>query len=137
MAKLPAFAAAAEYLYCDCGLIPVLYSMEQKNDFPIAQAVAARLRCPHLVLQAGDNAGEILTLVRRMSLVISMRLHVLVFASGQGVPLVGIVYDPKVSAFTLSGKISAIFAILQTKTRRFSAACWTRTSFRTCREEFS
>lgn len=99
MAKLPAFAAAAEYLYCDCGLIPVLYSMEQKNDLPIAQAVAARLRCPHLVLQAGDNAGEILTLVRRMSLVISMRLHVLVFASGQGVPLVGIVYDPKVSAF--------------------------------------
>ena len=28
-----------------------------------------------------------------------MRLHALVFASGQGVPLVGVVYDPKVSAF--------------------------------------
>ena len=38
-------------------------------------------------------------LVVTVSLVISMRLHVLVFASGQGVPLVGIVYDPKVSAF--------------------------------------
>ena len=34
-----------------------------------------------------------------MSLVISMRLHTLIFASGQGVPVVGIVYDPKVSGF--------------------------------------
>ena len=35
----------------------------------------------------------------RMQAVISMRLHGLIFAAGQGVPLVGVVYDPKVSAF--------------------------------------
>jgi len=28
-----------------------------------------------------------------------MRLHGLIFAAGQGVPLVGVVYDPKVSSF--------------------------------------
>lgn len=28
-----------------------------------------------------------------------MRLHALIFASGRGIPLVGIVYDPKVSGF--------------------------------------
>ena len=38
-------------------------------------------------------------LFRRMDIVISMRLHALVFAAGQGVPLLGIVYDPKVDGF--------------------------------------
>ena len=28
-----------------------------------------------------------------------MRLHTLIFASGQNVPMVGVVYDPKVSGF--------------------------------------
>ena len=35
----------------------------------------------------------------RMTAVISMRLHALIFTAGHGIPLVGIVYDPKVSAF--------------------------------------
>ena len=96
---LAAFASAAEYLYRDYGLIPLLYSMEQAQDMPILTAVAQKLHCPHLILQAGASGGEILALIHRMSIVISMRLHALVFASGQGVPLVGVVYDPKVSAF--------------------------------------
>ena len=30
---------------------------------------------------------------------VSMRLHALIFAAGQGIPLAGVVYDPKVSSF--------------------------------------
>ena len=34
-----------------------------------------------------------------MKVVVSMRLHALVFAASQGVPLVGVVYDQKISSF--------------------------------------
>ena len=97
--KIGAFAAAAEYLHREYGLIPLLYAMEPARDEAAVKAVAEKIHCPHLVLSAGTNGAEILALVRRMSLVISMRLHTLIFASGQGVPVVGIVYDPKVSGF--------------------------------------
>ena len=42
---------------------------------------------------------ESLELFERMKAVVSMRLHGLIFSAGQGVPLVGIVYDQKVSSF--------------------------------------
>ena len=86
--------AAREY-----GLTPVLYAMEPARDRAALNAVAAQLRCPYLLLEAGSNGTEIVALIRRMSLVIAMRLHTLIFAAGQGVPMVGVVYDPKVSGF--------------------------------------
>lgn len=97
--RVGAFAAACEYAHREYGLVPLLYAMEPARDESAARAVAEKLRCPHLLLSAGTNGSEVLALVRRMSLVVSMRLHTLIFASGQGVPMVGVVYDPKVSGF--------------------------------------
>lgn len=97
--KIADFAAAAESAYQKHGLIPLLYAMEPNRDVAAIEAVAKRLSCPHLCLSAGSNGEEVIALVRRMSLVVSMRLHTLIFASGQTVPMVGVVYDPKVSGF--------------------------------------
>ncbi len=93
------FAEAAEYACRTYGYTPVLYCMEPNRDEAAAKAVAQKLNIPYLFLKAGSNGEEILTLVRRMSLVVSMRLHTLIFAAGQNVPMVGVVYDPKVSGF--------------------------------------
>lgn len=90
---------AAEYVYETHGLIPVLYCMEPGRDLAVAKSLSDKLRCPHKLLEAGESGEQIVCLVKRMSLVISMRLHTLIFAAGQGVPLIGLVYDPKVSGF--------------------------------------
>lgn len=97
--KLDAFAAACEYAYGHHGLIPLLYAMEPQRDEAAITAVAKKLSCPHVLLSAGKDGRQALALVRQMKAVVSMRLHSLIFAAGQGVPVVGVVYDPKVSGF--------------------------------------
>ena len=53
----------------------------------------------HYFLQGGSSAETLIGVMSRMQVVVSMRLHALIFAAGQGIPLAGVVYDPKVSSF--------------------------------------
>lgn len=97
--KAPVFAAAAEYAYHRHRLTPVFLSVENHQD-PLAAAIAAQgVSVPHYFLNDAGRAGTIIGALSRMQVVVSMRLHALIFAAGQGIPLIGVVYDPKVSSF--------------------------------------
>ena len=97
--KAPLFGAAAKYAYETYGLTPVFVAVEKHLD-PGAGALAAKgLDVPHYFLDDAGSAGTIIGALSRMEAVVSMRLHALIFAAGQGIPLAGVVYDPKVSAF--------------------------------------
>ena len=54
---------------------------------------------PYHLLPGASDRETVTAILSRMKAVVSMRLHGLIFAAGQGVPLVGVVYDPKVRAF--------------------------------------
>ncbi len=97
--KIPVFTEAAQYAYEALGLTPVLFAVEPNRDLPAVQQVADRLACPHHVLASPENGGLIIGLLSRMHIALSMRLHALIFAAASGVPLIGVVYDHKVSAF--------------------------------------
>ncbi len=98
-AKAPLFAQAAAYAYETYGLIPVFAAVEKHLDPAAGRMAAAGLNIPHYFLDDAGDAGTIIGALSRMRAVVSMRLHALIFAAGQGIPLAGVVYDPKVSAF--------------------------------------
>ncbi len=97
--KLDHIAAAADYVYEQYGMTPVFFPLEPRLDLEASKRVMARMKAPHHLLTGHFTAGQTIGILSRMKVVVSMRLHGLIFSASQGVPLVGIVYDQKVSSF--------------------------------------
>ena len=94
-----AFAAAAYHAYAQYGLTPVFLCINPRADVDAAQLVAEHLNVPYYLISEQMPAALSIGFLAKMQAVVSMRLHGLVFAAGQGVPLAGVSYDPKVRAF--------------------------------------
>ena len=97
--KAALFGALADYVYEKHGLLPVFFSMENKQDPRAAELAAAHCHVPHVLLSGSEDVSLTIGILARFEAVLSMRLHTLIFAASQGTPLIGVVYDPKVSAF--------------------------------------
>lgn len=98
--KAKVFAAAADYAWEKYGLTPLFLPIERRIDVAVAEKTAAFIqKAPYHIIGNTGNSEQTIGLFSRMQVVVSMRLHALVFAAGQGVPLVGVVYDPKISSF--------------------------------------
>ena len=98
-AKVPILAKGADYAYAKYGLTPLFLPIERRLDVEACQQVIRLTHAPARLLDVAGSSAHTIGLYARMQMVVSMRLHALVFAAGQGVPLVGVVYDPKVSSF--------------------------------------
>jgi polysaccharide pyruvyl transferase WcaK-like protein len=78
----------------------VFLTINHQDDVKAAERVIELLDgTPYFLLGSAMGAEMTIGFTARMEAVVSMRLHGLIFAAGQGVPLVGISYDPKVAAF--------------------------------------
>jgi polysaccharide pyruvyl transferase CsaB len=89
---IPAFAAAAVYAYQRYGLQPVFFCLAPEDE-TAARQVAERLTdIPWRREHDWHRLSE-------MGMVLSMRLHGLVFSLAGGTPAAGVSYDPKVDGF--------------------------------------
>ena len=73
--------------------------MQYPEDVRTAEQVAALAKHDMVVLPEEYNTSQLLSIVGNMDLLISIRLHALIFAGVMGVPMIGISYDPKVDRF--------------------------------------
>ncbi len=99
-AKAHLFGALADLAWEKYGLTPVFLSIEPRLDVPAAQLAAAHIKkAPYHIIEHSGSSAHTIGLFSRMQVVVSMRLHALIFAASQQVPVVGVVYDQKVSSF--------------------------------------
>jgi polysaccharide pyruvyl transferase CsaB len=77
----------------------VFIPMQFPEDIKAAKSTAELMNSPAVVLEEEFSTGEILSLVGCTDVLISIRLHALIFAGVMGVPMIGISYDPKIDRF--------------------------------------
>ncbi len=97
--KAEIFAAAADYAWEKYGLTPVFLPIERRLDLGAIQQAVVSMKAPYYIIENTGSSAHTIGLFSRMKVVVSMRLHALVFSASQGVPLVGVVYDQKISSF--------------------------------------
>ncbi len=92
-------AAALDELAHELKARIIFLPMQYPEDVRAAREVADISTVDCDVLDGEFSTGELLSLVGCMDLLISIRLHALIFAGVMNVPMLGISYDPKIDRF--------------------------------------
>ena len=88
---------AIDYTANKYGLMPVLVPLHMM-DVAILKEAAKKLN-RHMIFSEVFTYKKIMSIVSRAEFAMCMRLHALIYAARVGVPIIGLVYDPKVANF--------------------------------------
>ena len=78
------------------GYTPLFFPMQMARDLPVSLRIVEKMEARAAVISNELSVSEMLGVVRECGAVIGMRLHSLIFASAVNVPMIGIIYDPKI-----------------------------------------
>jgi polysaccharide pyruvyl transferase CsaB len=95
---LDVVAEAARSVAVRLGVQWICLPMHLPRDLSVADSIAARIGSAATVVRSHLSPREMLALIGTLDLLVGMRLHALLFAAAEGVPIVPIAYDPKVAA---------------------------------------
>lgn len=73
--------------------------MQYKEDLEISKKVTAQMEEKGYILSRSYKPKEVMAVIGETGLILGMRLHSLIFAAVVNVPMLGIIYDPKVEYY--------------------------------------
>lgn len=88
-----------DYLTSHYQLNILLIPMHFPDDLKISTRIMELSRGNCYIISNKYTVEELMGIISRLELIIAMRLHSLIYAATQAVPMVGLVYDPKVEGF--------------------------------------
>lgn len=77
----------------------LLIPMQPPRDTEISKRLLNEMKEDGYIIKGRYSPAEIVGIIGRCSLMLGMRLHALLFAAVKRVPVIGIVYDPKVEYY--------------------------------------
>lgn len=94
-----AIARTCDYLYDKYGFYTVFIPMQCEKDAPISESIAFKMKSESTIIRKRYGVEEITSIFKCLDLCIGMRLHSLIYSAAEGVPLIGLAYDPKIVSF--------------------------------------
>jgi polysaccharide pyruvyl transferase WcaK-like protein len=85
----------------------IVFLPSSSDDIVMSQMIMARMKNKHTKIIITDNVDEYESLVRRLKLLITTRMHPSIIATRNFVPFILIIYDHKQAGFLLQMKLTA------------------------------
>lgn len=92
-------ARACDYANEKYGVETAFLPMQPQRDTEITEKIRSKMKSPSALIKPDYDAPRLLSRLAGYEMCIGMRLHTLIYAACVCVPVVGLVYDPKVSGF--------------------------------------
>jgi polysaccharide pyruvyl transferase CsaB len=92
-------AEAADYLEQRYNAKPIFIPLHFPSDLSVAEDIASKMKHSPFILRNRYGIDKTLGIIKKLDLVLGMRLHALIYAVSLSVPVIGLIYDPKIQGF--------------------------------------
>lgn len=92
-------AQAADYLEERYNAKSVFIPLHFPSDLAVAEDIASKMEHRPFILRNRYGIDKTLGIINKLELVLGMRLHALIYAVSLSIPVIGLIYDPKVQGF--------------------------------------
>lgn len=94
-----AIAELCDYAYSQLNMDVLFVIMQPSNDICISNEIRFMMKHPSFITGDSFTPSEIMGITGQAAVIVSMRLHTILFAAKEHVPVLGIECDPKISHY--------------------------------------